>query len=162
METGDARLAVVRRCVSLTKLISANPLTDALTTTLRRFATINQILQKMPAQSSGTPPVRQIQFVRPVYAQPPDRVDFVSRISIARPQWMGLQRLVRASEKKEIPFQNTMIEALNHANQRRLRASEAFFEDIIEMEWESSMFFLFLSEGRNIDKTYGHAPWSKQ
>jgi hypothetical protein len=55
-----------------------------------------------------------------------------------------------------------MIEALNHTNQRRLRASEAFFEDVIEMEWESSMFFLFLSEGRNINKTYGHAPRSKQ
>jgi hypothetical protein len=134
MKTGDARLAVVRRGASLAKLISAKPRTDALTTARRRFATVNEILQKMPAQSSGTPPVRQIQFVRPVYAQPPDRVDFVSRISIAEPQWMRLRRLVHASEKQEPWFQNTMIEALNHANQRRLRASEAFFEDIVEME----------------------------
>jgi hypothetical protein len=55
-----------------------------------------------------------------------------------------------------------MIEALNHANQRHLRASEAFFEDITEMEWESSIFFLFLSESRNINKTYGHVSRSKQ
>jgi hypothetical protein len=90
--------------------------------------------------------------VRPVYAQPPDRVDFALPMSIAQPQRMRLRRLVHASEKQELPFQNTIIEALNHASQRGLRASEAFFEDRIEMEWKSSMFFLFLSESRNINK----------
>jgi hypothetical protein len=130
MRTGDARLALVRRGVSLAKLISAKPRTYAPIETPRRFAAVNQILQKMPAQSSGIPPVRQIQFVRPVYAQPPDRVDFVSRISIAEPQRMRLRRIVQASEKQELRFQNEVIEALNHANQRRLRSSEAFFEDM--------------------------------
>jgi hypothetical protein len=81
---------------------------------------------------------------------------------IAEPQRMRLRGLVHASENQELPFQNTMIEARNHANQRRLRASEAFFEDITEMEWESSIFSLFLSEGRNVNKTYGHVPRSKQ
>jgi hypothetical protein len=150
MKTGDARLAVFRRGVSLGKLISAKPRTDALTTTPHCFVAVNQILQKMPTQSSGAPPVRQIQFVRPVYVQPPHRVDFVSRISIAEPQRVRLRHLTHASEKQELLFQNTMIEVLNHANQRRLRTSEAFFEDIIEMEWKSSIFFLFLSEGWNI------------
>jgi hypothetical protein len=46
-----------RRGVSLAKLISAKPRTDAVTTTSRRFAAANQILPKMPAQSPGTPPV---------------------------------------------------------------------------------------------------------
>jgi hypothetical protein len=137
MKTGDARLAVVRRGISLTKPITAEPRTDAITMTPRLFAAVNQILQEMPAQSSGTPPVRQ-------------------------PQRMRLRRLAHASETQELPFQNMMIKALNHAKQGRLRASEAFFEDIIEMEWESSMFFLFLSEGRNVNKPYGHAPRSKQ
>jgi hypothetical protein len=84
----------------------------------------------MPAQSSGIPPVRLIQFVRPVYAKTPDRVDFVSRISIAEPQRMKLRRIVQGSEKQELRFQNEMIEFLNHANERRLRASETFFEDM--------------------------------
>jgi hypothetical protein len=153
---------VVQHGVSLTKLIGAKLRTDALTMTPRRFAAINQILQKTLAQSSGTLPVRQIQFMRPVYAQLPNRVDFVPRISIAEPELMRLRRLVHASENQELPFQNTMIEAPNHANQRHLPASEAFFEDITEMEWESSMFFLFLSEGRDINKTSGHVPRSKQ
>jgi hypothetical protein len=134
MKFRDARLAVVRRGVSLARLISAKPRTDTLTTTPRRFAAVNQILQKVPEQSSGTPPVRLIQFVRPVYAQPPNRVGVVSRIPIIEPQRMRLRRLVHASEKQELPFQNTMIEALNQANERRLRAYEAFVEDIIEME----------------------------
>jgi hypothetical protein len=94
--------------------------------------------------------VRQIQFVWSVYAQPPDRVDFLSRISIAEPLRVRLRRLAHASEKHELRFQNTMIEALNHANQWRLHMSEAFSEDIIETEWKSSIFFLFLSEGWNI------------
>jgi hypothetical protein len=64
MKTGDARLAVFRRGVSLAKLISAKPRTDALITTPRPFVAVNQIMQKMSAQSSGAPPVRQIQFVR--------------------------------------------------------------------------------------------------
>jgi hypothetical protein len=155
LKTGDARLAVVRPGIFLAKLITAKPRTDALTTTSRRSAAVNQILQKMPAQSSGTPPVR------PVDAQPPDQVDFVSRISIAEPQRMRLRCLTHASENQELRFQNTMISTLNHVSQRCLHASEAFFEDIIEMEWESGMFFLLPSEERNINKTYGHAPRSK-
>jgi hypothetical protein len=116
METGDARLAVFRRGVFLGKLISAKSRTDRLTTTPCRFVAVNQILQKMPAQPSGAPPVRRIQFLQPVYVQPPDRVDFVSRISIAEPQRVRLRRLAHALEKQELRFQNTMIEALNHAN----------------------------------------------
>jgi hypothetical protein len=116
MKTGNARLALMQRSVSLAELISAKPRTDVLNMTPRRFAAVNQILQKMPAQSPGTPPVRETQLVRQVYAQPPDRVHFVLWISIVEPQRMSLQRIVHASEKQELRLQNVTIEALNHAN----------------------------------------------
>jgi hypothetical protein len=68
--------------------------------------------------------------VQPVYAKPPERVDFVSRINIAEPRKVKLKRLIQDSEKQELQFQNEMIEFLNHANERRLRASEKFFDDL--------------------------------
>jgi hypothetical protein len=84
----------------------------------------------MPARGSSIPPVRQIQFVQPVYSKPPERVDFVSRINIAEPRRVKLKRIIQDSEKQELQFQNEMIQFLNHANERRVRASEKFFDDM--------------------------------
>jgi hypothetical protein len=132
MKIADARCTLLRRGVSLRKLIREpdppyRPLQPP-----RRFAAVNDILQKMPAQASGTPPVRQIRFVQPVHAQPPERVDFVSRIALAEPRRVRLKRIVQRSQKQELQFQNEMIGFLNHTKERRQRASEQFFDDMAQ------------------------------
>jgi hypothetical protein len=120
----------VQRGVSLCKLIDRKPTFYPLLEPPRRFAAVNEVLRKLPVRGSSIPPVRQIQFVQPVYSKPPERVDFVSRINLAEPRKAKLKRLIQDSEKQELQFQNDMIQFLNHANERRLRASEKFFDDM--------------------------------
>jgi hypothetical protein len=130
MKLADARCTLLRRGVSLRKLVrEPHPPYPELQPP-RRFAAVNEILRRMPAQVSGTPPVRHIRFVQPVHSRPPERVDFVSRISLAEPQRVKLKRIMQRSQKQELQFQNEMIGFLNHTNERRLRASEQFFDDM--------------------------------
>ena len=75
-----------------------------------------------------TPKERNISLVEPP-SHLPERVDLFNRISYAESQNLKLRRLYRDEDIKKLEKRNQMINDLNHANERRIRASEAFFSD---------------------------------
>jgi hypothetical protein len=130
LKVSEARLRLVRRGCSLVKALRDPPNYYEPTEPKRRYAALSDVLQRLPA-SSGVPPVRQIQFVQPFTGKGiPERVDLVSKISIAEPQNVKLQRVIQGSDRNYMEHHNDMIEYLNHKNQRRLQASERFFGDV--------------------------------
>lgn len=129
LKTSNARLERVKRGCSLFKLLEEEQPTYKIIDPKRRFAAVHEILQKAPAKSM-VPPVRKIEFVHPVSARGHARVDLISKINIAEKQKLKLQKISQQSERQHIRCHNELVEYLNHRNQRRMRASEAFYEDM--------------------------------
>jgi hypothetical protein len=129
MKASNRRLQMVRGGCSLVALIKQSPRSYERIEPRRRFAALGEILQRAPAIQS-VPPVRRIQFIQPVSAQTPDRVDLVSKISIAEPQSIQLKRIIQVSDKQHLQRHNELIDYLNHKNERRLDSCARFYEDM--------------------------------
>ena len=134
LKVSNARLDRVRRGCSLYRLLEEEPPIYKPVQPQRRFAVVNDILQKMPGKVPTIPPARHIEFVYPVSARAPERVDLVSKISIAESQRLKLKRVVQTSERQHLQYHNELVDYLNHKNERRMRASQAFYEDIAKYD----------------------------
>lgn len=137
LRASEHRLQLVRRGVSLSKvLMNDSSKKYQAYEPGKRFDGVNDVMRKMPTKYSGIPPSRRIQFVQSTSSTPPERVDLVSKINIAEPQKAKLKKIRHVTAEVELQRHNEMIQHLNHANERRLRSTKQFFDDIADYGYE--------------------------
>lgn len=110
-KASKARLARVQRGCPLFRVLQDEPRVHRPVEASRRFSAINDVLGRMPAHAGGIPPARKIEFVHPVSARPPDRVDLVSKISVADAQRMKLDRAIQESQRLDLQYHNELVSA---------------------------------------------------
>lgn len=133
----EHRLQLVRRGVPLSKVLmnESHPKYEPFEPE-KRFDGVNEAMRKMPSKYSGIPPSRKIQFIYQTSSKPNDRVDLVSKINIAAPQKNKLRKIRKGTSKIQLQYHNEMIQHLNHVNERRLRSTRKFFDDIADYGYE--------------------------
>ncbi|OHT09763.1 hypothetical protein TRFO_21185 [Tritrichomonas foetus] len=132
LKASEYRLNLVKRGVSFNKLLK-NPTEEYQTVEPeKRFAGINDVIRRIPTKYTGIPPVRKIQFIHPTSSKPPERVDLVSKINFSEGPKAKLKHIRQQSADLQLQYHNEMIDHLNHANERRQRASQQFWDDMIE------------------------------
>ncbi|OHT01004.1 hypothetical protein TRFO_07664 [Tritrichomonas foetus] len=131
LRASEARLKLVKRGVPLYRILKS-PTVYTPIEPQRRFVGVNEVIHKIPAKYTGIPPVRKIQFVYPMSARQPDRVDLVSKINLSESAKTRLNRTKQRGENLQLQYHNEMVDYLNHVNERRVRAAEQFFDDMAD------------------------------
>ena len=107
----------------------------------------------------GTPRSRQISFVQPITAKPPDRVILSDRISISQHQRQRLQHLIKEDGRLYLRLHNDMINHLNHVNERRNRAIQSFYDDVSQYGIEIAQKNYLRASQKSRLRILSDVPW---
>lgn len=137
LRASEHRLQLVKRGVPLAKVLinESHPKYEPFEPE-KRFDGVNDAMRKMPSKYSGIPPSRKIQFLSQTSSKQIDRVDLVSKINIAGPQKNKLRKITNGTSKIQLQYHNEMIHHLNHVNERRLRSTRKFYDDIADYGYD--------------------------
>lgn len=133
LRASEHRLQLVRRGVPLNKVLyNENHQEYQVIEPPKRFKNIQNAVRKVPPKYSGIPQSRKIQFLYPTKPTPPDHVDLISKINMVDARRNKLKQLKQQSNEIQLRYYNEMLEYLNHCNERRIRASRQFFDDMAD------------------------------
>lgn len=128
LKASNHRLALAKNGVPLYKIFSQQSPRYCQIDPKAKFAGVTDLIKENIKFS--VPKSRQITLVQPLSSRVPERINLVDRISFATIERQKFQKLIAEQDKSDILLRNEMIEHLNHANERRLRAAEAFYNDL--------------------------------
>jgi hypothetical protein len=72
---------------------------------------------------------------------------------------IGLRQICQGSEKLQLQYHNELIQHLNHKNERRLRSSEKFFEDLNKYGLKQAQLNAKREGQRSRLRVMGKTPW---
>ena len=135
LELSTARLEKVKRGVSFSHILQNEPVIKypKINTDTRLHQVVTQMNKK-----DDLPKARQISFVAKQNFGSNPTIDLVSHVSISKDPTIRYRQIVKHLTESQIESENDVIDYVNHANERRLRAVTQYYEEICRYGFEKA------------------------